>query len=389
MPETPGEPVKAAVITPGSFVIPSGMSSSVERMIENTVPLAAAQIQSRIYGIRGKGLPDHDSVHGVECVRVSPGASYGRRIIDHLKDWKPDVIDVHNRPRIAKMMAAAFQQSSVVLTLHSLTFVEPPYMSADKAGQLLDIPDRIVVDSDFLGGTLMKRYPFLQGRVESNLLGVRLQDFLPRWTPAAEALREAKLRDRGWQQRKIVMYAGRLLPEKGVHILLEALPELVRAEPQILLLIVGGAYYGSRQSTLYSRRLNQLAEQAPQHVMFIPFTPYTGMAQYYNLADLVVVPSLGNEAFGLVNVEAMASAVPVVASDAGGIPEVVKDGVTGRLIPKERLKELLPEIILQLLRDAGQRQAMGLAGREEARHRLRWEHTARRWEQLMQKAAGR
>ncbi|MNJ40437.1 Spore coat protein SA [compost metagenome] len=150
-----------------------------------------------------------------------------------------------------------------------------------------------------------------------------------------------------------------------------------------MLVIVGSVYYGVNRESNYALRLKAMAEPYGDRVAFLPYTPYPKVADWYNLADIVVVPSGEDEAFGLVNVEAMASAVPVVASRVGGIPEVVIDGESGRLLPPASMPNDLADCIVSLLGSEEERRRMGKAGRELARRRFRWHHTAERWIHLM------
>lgn len=240
------------------------------------------------------------------------------------------------------------------------------------------------MNSEFLHKELRRRFPSLQTPVSVNPLGVSLEDFTPRWTSPGEYLRQARLADLGWRQRKIILFIGRLLPSKGVHHLLKALPAVLQQEKDAMLVIVGGAYYGINRESQYVRRLKRMAESLGDRVAFLPYAPYPSVADWYNLADLVVVPSGEEEAFGLVNVEAMASAVPIVASRAGGIPEVVIDGESGMLLPPASMPKDLAKGIVALLGSEEMRKKMGRAGRELARRRFRWQHTSARWVRLMQ-----
>jgi len=86
-------------------------------------------------------------------------------------------------------------------------------------------------------------------------------------------------------------------------------------------------------------------------------------------ADLFVLPS-EQESFGLAALEALASGVPVVASDVGGLPEVVRDGETGLLVPPHDPRALAVAV-LELLRDEPRRAAMGRAARADATARFR------------------
>jgi len=374
---------KVAVITPGSFIIPSGRSSSVERVIEKVVPLASDQLNIRIFGLSDRQLPNFGMVGHVPCFRLPGGHRYLQSILQHLRKWHPDTIDVHNRPRLAFQIKSKLPFTRVLLTLHSTTFISTTYSSLSETSRWLNQVDGIVVNSEYLRSELLLRFPGLQVPILVNPLGVSLEDFTPRWTPLGESLRQARLADFGWENRKVVLYVGRLLPAKGVHHILSAWPTIQKRVPDAMLVIVGSAFYGAERETAYVRKLKKLAEPYQDHIVFLPYIEYPRVADCYNLADVVVVPSGEEEAFGLVNVEAMAAAIPVVATNTGGIPEIVADGQSGFLLPPGSLQQGLAEYVSYLLNHEEVRRVMGCAGRELARSRFRWKQTAERWGQLM------
>ncbi|MFC7677997.1 glycosyltransferase family 4 protein [Paenibacillus sp. GCM10028914] len=375
---------KVAVITPGSFVIPSGRSSSVERVVEQTVPLVQEKMDIRIYGVVGKGLPPKGSIKGVPCFRLPPGASYYPSLLRRLSRWRPDVAEIHNRPLLAQRLKMQLQGVKVVLNLHSNTFINSPYMNRQRFGKIASMMDQIIVNSRFLYEDIVSYHPSLKDKIFINHLGVSLEHFSPSFNPMAKALKEAKLTHFGWNGRRIVLFAGRLIRDKGIHHLMEAVPQIVAKHPEVLFLIIGSASYGSDRETPYVRELKKAAKPYQSFVTFLPFVPYPNIADWYALADIVVVPSSTREAFGLVNVEAMATGIPVIASSAGGIPEIVNNGANGFLIPPGNLSAGLIERINELLENEDLRLQMGMAARESVRKHFRWDHTAERWALLMQ-----
>ncbi|MNW26892.1 Spore coat protein SA [compost metagenome] len=378
------EIARIAVISPGSFVVPSAHSSSVERIIERMIPLSVYREQTIIYGIRGEGLPRRGEVHGVHCVRVARGKGYTRVVMRAMAAQQPEVADVHNRPAIAWRIKKAFPRMRVLLTLHSTTFIKPPLISRRRLRAMLQSIDGIVVNSSFLRDEVLRLAPESQGRLFVNLPGVDPGDFARRGLPEMEVLREIRLQQLGWSSRRIILYTGRLIPGKGVHHLLHALPHVISQCPDVLLLIVGSPRYGRNMETAYLSTLRRQAAAMPGHVIFLPYTPHPALAELYMLAEIAVVPSCGEEAFGLVNVEAMATGIPVVASRIGGIPEVVRNGITGLLVEPTRMAEELAEAITFLLRNPHISRSMGMAGQLEVSERLLWKHAAERWDHVVQ-----
>ena len=130
----------------------------------------------------------------------------------------------------------------------------------------------------------------------------------------------------------VVLFCGRLEPDKGIHKLLEAMENI--HDPRIKLLIVGSPFFGRTQQSPFLRKLEQQAETLGDRVGFTGYVPNDSMPEYYRLADLVCVPTLVEEAAGLVAVEAMGCGRPVLATRSGGMPEYL-DGSQAVLVDRD------------------------------------------------------
>jgi glycosyltransferase involved in cell wall biosynthesis len=150
----------------------------------------------------------------------------------------------------------------------------------------------------------------------------------------------------------VLLFVGAITPEKGLHVLLDALAQLVDTSPGIRLLVVGASNLwhsvgGSGSVSEYERRIRDQATSLPVH--FLGKLGRDRMAAAYGAADIFVCPSTWEEPFGIVNVEAMSAGLPVIASQVGGIPEILNDTV-GRLVPTADATRLA-ETIVELLED--------------------------------------
>ena len=162
----------------------------------------------------------------------------------------------------------------------------------------------------------------------------------------------------------VVLFCGRLEPDKGIHKLLEAIAAL--EDSRIKLLIVGSPFFGRTQSSPFLRRLEQQANALGDRVQFTGYVPNERLTEYYRLADLVCVPTLVEEAAGLVAMEAMACGRPVLATRSGGMPEYLEGSQAVLVDRGPELAGQLSWAIRMLYEHPELRAQMGAAGAEAA-----------------------
>ncbi|HET9062151.1 MAG TPA: glycosyltransferase family 4 protein [Candidatus Binatia bacterium] len=197
-----------------------------------------------------------------------------------------------------------------------------------------------------------------------------------------------------------IVFVGRVSPEKGVHTLIEAMTEVVRRVPDAKLDVLGGRlqlsrsylvdlsddphvralsrFYVGDDRSVYARVLDDMVAKAglARHVTFHDAVAYEDVPDFYRDAAVVVNPSL-SESFGRSLIEAMAFAVPVVATRVGGMPEIVEHGCEGLLVAPEDPRALA-EAIVRVLTDPAGAAAMGRAGRKTVETRYTWDTIAAR-----------
>ncbi|WP_127578869.1 glycosyltransferase family 4 protein [Paenibacillus koleovorans] len=369
-----------AIVVPGTFPIPSGRSSSVELVVDKTSGLLRRQhrIPLVVIGPKTRFQPARQTIDDVTYWRC-PRQGYMRHVCARLRKLRPAIVQVENRPRFAQFLKQRLgMRVPVILSLHSTTFISLPHIPRSRLLPCLRSVDAILVNSQFLKEVLLQLDPRLGNKITVNHLGVDPERFSSRWSEEEEIIREAQLESFGWQGAKVVLFVGRLIPIKGVHHLLKAMPKVLARDPRARLLIVGGAFYGNNKPTPYVAELKKLAAPLGDAVRFVPYVPHEYVPEWFRLADAVIVPSAEKEAFGLVNVEAMASGVPVVATRAGGMREVIEHELTGLLADPEHLEEELQTNIGSLLENPEKARTLGENGRRRVLEQFTWEHTSER-----------
>ena len=172
----------------------------------------------------------------------------------------------------------------------------------------------------------------------------------------------------------MIFACRQLFPRKGIRFLIEAAARIKPRFPDLKVVVAGDGFERPE--------LIQLAETLGigADVTFLGWVANSELPPYYRAAALSVIPSL-EEGFGIPAAEAMGCETAVVASDAGGLPEVVEHGVTGLIVPRGD-SAALADAMGVLLADPIRRAQMGRAGRERALRYFDWDRTAEQFERI-------
>ncbi len=158
----------------------------------------------------------------------------------------------------------------------------------------------------------------------------------------------------------IIMYSGRITPEKGVKELIIAFKKIQDIK-NLKLMIVGSSWFNLKSKDKYYEELERLSQEIKERIIFTGYVYPKDMPQVYSVADILVIPSLWEEPFGVVALEGMAMKLPLIISDSGGLIDIVNEKCALVIERKEDFINQLSEAIKYLSKDSSLRNSMGNA----------------------------
>jgi starch synthase len=234
--------------------------------------------------------------------------------------------------------------------------------------------DAVIAVSAGMRADVLECYPAIDpARVHVVHNGIDTAVYHP--DPARDAVRAAGVDP----DRPSVVFVGRITRQKGLAHLIAAAHRIDR-DAQVVL--CAGAPDTPEIAAETEAAVAELSAARPGVVWVRGMLPTTDVRQLLSAATVFVCPSV-YEPLGIVNLEAMACGTAVVASDVGGIPEVVAEGETGLLVHfdehgVDEFRSGLADAVNVLLADPGRAAAMGAAGRERAEREFSWQQAAAR-----------
>lgn len=181
----------------------------------------------------------------------------------------------------------------------------------------------------------------------------------------------------GLEGKKVLLTVARLVKRKGVEVVIQSLPKILDACPEVIYLIVG-----TGEEEAYLKRLVK-EKGLEEKVIFVGFVSDEELPKYYNLCDIYVMPNIiteGDETlegFGISFVEASACAKPCIGGLSGGVEEAVEEGKTGFLVNPSNTDILIGRIIW-LLNDEKLRRSIGDNGRQKTASDFKWQDRAQK-----------
>lgn len=178
------------------------------------------------------------------------------------------------------------------------------------------------------------------------------------------------------KNKKVVLFTGKLTPQKGVRYLIKAAKD-IKGDVYI---IGDGPERKNLEDLIYKLKLNNV------HLLgYMGDDKKRYLKEFYYRADVFVIPSVWDEPLGLVILEAMSGKTPVVGTRKGGIPLAVKDGINGFLFrPKSNVQ--IAEACNKLLENDDLREKMGKAARKTVEEKFVWEKIAKKYIRIYKKA---
>jgi len=315
---------------------------------------------------------------------------YALQVAKDLKSQKCDIAHIQNFSQFVPIIRAFNPKIKIILHMSCEWLTQLDKKMIESRLKKVDL---IVGCSEYITKKIRHRFPQFAERCQTVLNGVDVRYFLSRKRQAAKAKNDVRR----------VLFVGRVSPEKGLHVLLNAFKKVVECYPQVHLKIVGSKfqlpsewlinlsndekvyglssfYQGHSKATeerisYFTYLQRQLVSlKISDNVSFTGFVPYMHIVDHYLEADVLVNPSF-SESFGRSLIEAMACQVPVVATRVGGMTEIVEDGKTGILVEPGDA-DALAEAILKLLSNENLRSSMGKTAQSRAVEFYSWEKVA-------------
>ena len=344
-------------------------------------PASVIHTQRWVEALHGRGVQlvlatQHDPAAwqapvGVKVVRLPHCGTAGyfrnvpvlRRL---LRDERPDLLNAHYASGYGTTAALAGFRPWL-LSVWGSDVYDFPYESGPK-GRLkgwllrrnLRQADAVASTSEAMAQQVRRLVPEI-GPVAVTPFGIDTERFAPQ-PPSLPHARDGI----------VIGTVKTLAPKYGIDLLLRAFAQLrLAADPSaaLSLVIVGDGPQRTELETL-SRTLGIAAQ-----VRFVGAVPHAEVPQWLNRFDLYVAASrLDSESFGVAVLEASACGLPVVVSDVGGLPEVVVQGETGSVVPREDVAALA-QAIQRLVAAPELRRRFGAAGRERVLAHYGWQHS--------------
>lgn len=306
-----------------------------------------------------------------KITRVDP-LSYPKRVARVIHDVRPDLVHMHNFIRWFDPLVKNLNKNSVKTILHMHNEV---VVTNDIEVDAFAGCSKYIVDSYKGTAVKAKHYCCIYN-------GVDLKRFKPYWE--VHALRE-EIRNRFGIHKDefVVLFVGRISPEKGVEHFIKSAFMLKDLKKTRFLVIGEISEKGGRKS--YAEEMMRMAAPLGDRITFFGVFPPSKIHLLYLLGDAIVLPSNFNEPFAMVAIEAMATGLPVVASQKGGLKEYIVDGFNGFFIREGDFAEDIAKKIESLISDKRLKETVSHAGRKTVEDRFSWEHVVSETEKLYSK----
>ncbi|MCX8002105.1 MAG: glycosyltransferase family 4 protein [Anoxybacillus mongoliensis] len=357
--------------------VPPVLGGAIQTYIAGILPHLRRAHRITVLGVQHETLPNEETIDGIHYVRVPGGIfdTYCDHVVQYVQAHPFDLIHIFNRPRLVLPIRQVAPHAKITLSMHNDMF-QLAKINREEAEQVVRQVSAIVTISNYIGQVIRELYPEAEGKLRTIYSGVDSERFLPGSYPHMASIRKQLRQAHGIDQKTVILFAGRLSPNKGVDKLIQALPELAKRFNDLALVIVGSKWFSEEGTTDYIAYVRSLAKRLPIPVVATGFVPPNEIQNWFAAADLFVCTSQWQEPLARVHYEAMAAGLPIVTTARGGNPEVIVPNENGVVVERPEDPQDFVEKITHILSNRTLMKKMGDNGRNLATSLYRWERVA-------------
>jgi glycosyltransferase involved in cell wall biosynthesis len=372
--------MKLAYICTEKLPSPAVKGGAIQMMIDGISPILSEKHELTIFSVSSPDLPDYEVLDHVQYIRF-PRENYRLNVAEELKNHQFDVIHVFNRPKNIVLYKSSAPNSQFVLSLHNDMFSEKK-ISTEQGKEAIKLVSNITTVSDYIKQEVIHRFPEAKEKVSVVYSGVDLSSYPPVWTDEGQQIRRLYREKYDVEDKKVILFVGRLSKTKGPHLLIRALKGLLRRHENLVLMIVGGKWFSDDGVNSYVDFLHRLSKPLGDKVIFTKFIPPEEIPKMFLMGDIFVCSSQWNEPLARVHYEAMAAGIPVITTNRGGNAEVVEYGHNGFVINQYNHPSAFAKAIHEMFVEPELAEWMAKNGRELVESRFEYHHVADRYEQV-------
>ncbi|WP_233522568.1 glycosyltransferase family 4 protein [Peribacillus glennii] len=349
-------------------------------MIDGIIPFLRTNHTLTVFSITDPLLPKREIIETVEFVRF-PKETYEEGVSEELKRREFDLIHVFNRPGNVLHYKYAAPNSVFVLSLHNDMFSELK-LGRKASLKAIESVDAITAVSKYIKQTVTVRFPQAEEKVHILYSGVDLANFPPLFSSERQQKRQELRKIYQVENKKVILFVGRLNKTKGPHLLIESLNFLVDRHPEAVLMIIGGKWFSDNTITDYVKKLHDLAENYKGHVIFTGYVPADQIPSMLLMGDVFVCSSQWHEPLARVHYEALAAGIPVITTNRGGNAEVIEQGINGIILDNYDQPVAFASAIDQVLSQPVLAGEMAEKGRKRVEAKHQFQHVAEHLEKI-------
>ncbi|EJQ70027.1 hypothetical protein IG7_02700 [Bacillus cereus HuA2-4] len=367
--------MKIAIIATEKLPVPAVRGGAIQIYIGSVASIIASKGNDvTVISITDPNLKTEEKKSGVRYIRFAE-EGYLHDILEHLRNEQYDVIHLCNRPNWIAFLSEVATNTKFVLSVHNEMFAYEK-MSDQEGEACIKAVSKIVTVSDYIGETITSRFKTANSKTKTVYSGVDLNEYYPAWTVNGKEIKHYVKKELNLQNKKVVLFVGRLSKVKGPHILLQALPKIIEKTPEIVMVFIGSKWFGDNNVNNYVKHLYTLGAMFQNNVIFIKFVKPKDIPTLYAMSDLFVCSSQWQEPLARVHYEAMAAGLPIITSNRGGNPEVIEEGKNGYIVNDFENPDAYAEKIINLLNNESKREQMGKYGRSKVEKDFGWNRVA-------------